>query len=128
MGYMSEEHPVPPKPLAEENLALYGAVSSIFYFIDGDPNVVIGLEIPKLEAFYRERIGLPIHIGAWLEIERTILYRLGEVKPMLKKKGKPVQIRVIGPVETWLGMKLYKTLYPHADQILYTEGEAIIEI
>ncbi len=125
---MSNENPVQPKPLAEENLVLYGAISSIFYFIDGDPNVVIGVEMPKLEEFYRHRLGLPIHIGTWPEIERTLLFRLGEVKPIVKKKGKPIQIRIIGPVDTWLGMRLYKALYPHADQILYTEGEAIIEI
>jgi hypothetical protein len=122
---MSDEK---PKPLAEENLSLYGAVSSIFYFIDGEPNVVMGLEIPKLEAFYRDRIGVPIHLGAWPEIERTILFRLNEVKPLLKKKGKPIQVRIIGPVATWLGMRLYKTVYPHADQVFYTDGGAIIEI
>jgi hypothetical protein len=53
---------------------------------------------------------------------------LNEVKPLLKKKGKAIQIRIIGPVETWLGMRLYKAIYPHADQVLYTEGEAVIEI
>lgn len=124
---MSEENQQQKKP-PEENLALYGAVSSIFYFIDGDPNVVVGLEIPKLEAFYRQRIGVPIHLGTWTEIERELLFRLNEVKPLLKRKGKPIQIRIIGPVPTWLGMRLYKTLYPHADQVLYTEGEAIVEI
>jgi len=122
---MSDEK---PKPLAEENLSLYGAVSSIFYFIDGEPNVVMGLEIPKLEAFYRDRIGVPIHLGAWPEIERTILFRLNEVKPLLKKKGKPIQVRIIGPIATWLGMRIYKTVYPHADQVFYTDGGAIIEI
>jgi len=125
---MGEENPVQQKPPAEENLALYGAVCSIFYFIDGDPNVVLGLEIPKLDAFYRQRVGVPIHLGTWPEIERTVLARLNEVKPLLKKKGKPIQVRIIGPVQAWLGMRLYKLVYPHADQVFYTEGEAIVDI
>ena len=123
---MSEEKPKPPP--AEENLSLYGAVSSIFYFIEGDPNVVVGMDISKLESFYRDRVGVPIHLGAWPEIERTILFRINEVKPLLKKKGKPIQVRIIGPVQAWLGMRLYKLVYPHADQVFYTEGEAIVDI
>lgn len=116
-----------PKPPPEENLNIYGAVCSMFFFIEGTP-IVVGLEISRLEAFYRERIGIPIHLGTWPEIERTILARIDEIKPLLKKKGRPIQVRIIGPVETWFGMRLYKILYPHADQILYTEGGMLVEI
>lgn len=116
------------KPPPEENLVLYGAVCGIFDFIDGDPHVVVVVDVPRLAEFYRNRIKVPIHIGTWNEIERTLLFRLNEVKPLLRKKGKPIQIRIIGPMETWLGMKLYKTLYPHADQTFFVDGQAVIEI
>lgn len=126
---MSEESPIEPqKTPPEENLSLYAAICSIFDFIDGTPYVVVVVDIPKLEAFYRMRICVPIHVGTWVEIERTLIFRLNEVKPLLRKKGKPIQIRVIGPVQAWLGMKLYKTLYPHADQVFFVDGQAVIEI
>jgi len=121
-------NPQPGKPPPEENLALYGAVCSIFEFIDGDPNVVVVVDIPRLQEFYRRRVCVPIHLGTWNEIERTLLARLNEVKPLLRKKGKPIQIRILGPVDSWLGMKLYKTLYPHADQMFLAEGPVVIEI
>jgi hypothetical protein len=116
----------PPSPRPEENLALYSAVCSIFHLLDSQ-QVCISLDYPRLVQWYRERIGIPITLAAWEEVERTILFRLDEVKPFLQKKGKPIHVRIIGPLSAWEGMRLYRMFYPHAEKV-YLVGEAVIEV
>ena len=118
--------PKPPPAKPEENLALYSVVCSIFHILDAT-QVCISIDYPKLVQWYRDRIGIPITLAAWEEVERTILFRLDEVKPFLLKKGKPIQVRIIGPVAAWEGMRLYRMFYPHADKV-FLIGEAVIEI
>jgi hypothetical protein len=118
--------PKPPAPKPEENIALYSAVCSIFHLLDAT-QVCISLDYPKLVQWYRDRIGVPITLASWEEVERTILFRLDEVKPILMKKGKPIHVRIIGPVAAWEGMRLYRMFYPHADKVYLVES-AVIEI
>lgn len=126
-GLPSEQPPLkPPAPRAEENVALYSAVCSIFHLLDGS-QVCISLDYPKLSNWYKERIGVPITIAAWDEVERTILFRLDEVKPLLLKKGKPIFVRILGPVAAWEGMRLYRMFYPHAEKVQLVDS-AVIEI
>jgi hypothetical protein len=116
----------PPASKPEENIALYSAVCSIFHLLDGS-TVCISLDYPRLSNWYKERIGVPITLASWEEVERTILFRLDEVKPILLKKGKPIQVRILGPVVAWEGMRLYRMFYPHADKVFLVES-AVIEI
>ena len=121
-----EQEPKKSVPNPEDNLALYALICDSMHLLDA-VDVCVAVNAPKISEWYLKRIGVPVTIQAWNEIERTIIKRLQELKPLLKSKNKRVIIRLVGPCREWFAMKMYKTLYPHADVVQFV-GDAVFDI
>lgn len=125
---MPDEHPpeeVKPKP-GGESFALYQLVSDSLHVLDAT-DVCVTLSIPNLDKWYEQRLGVPVTVSAWPEIERILVLRINELKVILKPKGKRIVMRVLGPCREWIAMKTYKALYPHCEAVQYV-GDGVIDI
>jgi hypothetical protein len=55
----------------------------------------------------------------------VFLVRWHELKPHLAAKKIPVIFRLIGPVDAWIAMKIYKVIYPHVESVQYIDVVAM---
>lgn len=109
-----------------ETFPLYQLICDALHVLDAE-NVCVSLNVPKLDRWYEHRVGVPVTVTAWPEIERALLFRINEMKELLKGKHKPILMRVVGPCKNWLAMRLYKAMFPHAEKVQYV-GDGVIDI
>jgi hypothetical protein len=114
---MPEEKAEQPQRQGEA-FPIYQLICDALHILEAQ-DVCVTVSVPRLDRWYEQRVGVPVTVAAWPEIERVLVLRINELKDMLKQKQKRVIMRVVGPCREWLAMKLYKTLYPHADAVQY---------
>lgn len=127
MSGPDEHPPQPQQPQPKgESFSLYQLISESLHLLEAT-DVCLTVHVRRIDRWYEERVGVPVTIAAWPEIERILVMRINEMKGMMREKKKRILMRIVGPCREWLAMKLYKTLYPHADVVQYV-GDGVIDI
>jgi hypothetical protein len=122
---MPEERPVTPAS-EETNVSMYAVLSRHFRFLEARNQagslVIVSFDMPSfIHEFFMGMVGIPFTLTAWPEFERVFLVRWHEIKPHLVAKKVPVTFRLIGPIDPWIAMKMYKIIYPHVESVQYVD-------
>jgi hypothetical protein len=110
----------------EENVGMYQAVCDAIFVVESSDTVAIVFDADKIHRWYQDRIGMPITLAVWPDIEAVLIYRVKEIKTYLSRKQKKLIIRLIHETNaTWLTLKIHKTLDPHCEIFQYVAAGVI---